>query len=63
MQVHMRSLHRKPSKGAHPKPLTGGTSSEPLPQYEQLHQDFKKSQNYQTGSVMPSKNHGTTTPT
>ncbi|KAL8542479.1 hypothetical protein ACS0TY_003369 [Phlomoides rotata] len=41
---------------------TGGTSSEPLPQYEQLHQDFEKSQNYQTGSVMPSKNHGTTTP-
>ncbi|KAL8491973.1 hypothetical protein ACS0TY_023535 [Phlomoides rotata] len=30
-------------------PSTGGTSSEPLPQYEQLYQDFERSQNYQTG--------------
>ncbi|KAL8501895.1 hypothetical protein ACS0TY_021132 [Phlomoides rotata] len=27
---------------------TGGTSSEPSPQYEQLHQDFERSRNYQT---------------
>ncbi|KAL8485048.1 hypothetical protein ACS0TY_027376 [Phlomoides rotata] len=43
-------------------PSTGGTSSEPLPQYKQLHQDFERSQNYQTGFVMPSKNPGIITP-
>ncbi|KAL8499887.1 hypothetical protein ACS0TY_019773 [Phlomoides rotata] len=33
------------------------------PQSVPLHQVFEKSRNYQTGLVMTSKNHGTTTPT
>ncbi|KAL8464883.1 hypothetical protein ACS0TY_034386 [Phlomoides rotata] len=39
-----------------------GTSSEPSPQYEQLHQDFERSQNYQIGFLMPSMNPGIITP-
>ncbi|KAL8517709.1 hypothetical protein ACS0TY_015806 [Phlomoides rotata] len=44
-------------------PSTDGTSLEHSPQSVPLHQVSEKSQNYQTGFVMPFKNPGTITPT
>ncbi|KAL8492696.1 hypothetical protein ACS0TY_024044 [Phlomoides rotata] len=49
-------------KGAHSVTVNRGTSLDPSPQYEQLHQDFKRSQNYQIGFLMPSMNPGIITP-
>ncbi|KAL8555349.1 hypothetical protein ACS0TY_003237 [Phlomoides rotata] len=43
-------------------PSIDGTSLEPSPQYEQLHQNFERSQNYQIGVLMPSMNPGIITP-
>ncbi|KAL8508699.1 hypothetical protein ACS0TY_019088 [Phlomoides rotata] len=40
-----------------------GTISEHSPQSIPWHQVSKRSQNYQTGFLMPSRNTGTTTPT
>ncbi|KAL8519268.1 hypothetical protein ACS0TY_010273 [Phlomoides rotata] len=50
-------------KGAAPTMFEDGTISEHSPQFVPLHQVSEKSQNYQTGFVMPSRNPGTTTPT
>ncbi|KAL8518771.1 hypothetical protein ACS0TY_009942 [Phlomoides rotata] len=51
------------SKERAPTMSTNGIISEHSPQFVPMHQASEKSQNYQTGFVMPSRNPGTTTPT